>query len=302
MIKHWIKAFRLRTLPLSFSAIIMGNAIAKSLNIFDWSIFIATLLTTLFLQVLSNLANDYGDGIKGTDNADRLGPERALQSGAISPKQMKTAIIINVILAFCSGIYLIVFAVDFSLNLILFFIGLGVLAIISAIMYTVGKKAYGYNGLGDLFVFIFFGIVGVGGAYFLQTNYFDWHILLPAIAIGLLSSAVLNLNNMRDIENDAKMNKNTLVVKIGLPKSKIYHYLLFILSYIVLFLYIFLEINQQKWVIILFTIAIATIHITHILRVKKASSYQAFDPELKIIALSTFLLSFGWLLYFSYFS
>ncbi len=298
MLLNWIKAFRLRTLPLSFSTIIMGNAIALFDGQFNLTVFLATLLTTLFLQILSNLANDYGDGVKGTDNADRLGPQRALQSGAITAKQMKTAIIIFVALSLISGLFLILQAVELAGPFQLIFIVLGVGAIAAAIKYTVGKKAYGYRGLGDVFVFIFFGLIGVGGSYYMQTQQLNLMIILPAIAIGALSAAVLNLNNMRDIENDRKMDKNTIVVMMGLKNAKLYHYSLFIITYLALFSYILLMsgTNQSfKITLSVVTFIILILHIIHIKTVRKASDYKSFDPELKKIALSTLLLSLFWI-------
>ena len=302
MILPWIKAFRLRTLPLSFSTIIMGNALALLGGQFQTDVFVMTLLTTLFLQVLSNLANDYGDGVKGTDNANRLGPERALQSGSITVQQMKRGIIICSILALLSGLYLILFAVEFESNLQVLFILLGIGAIAAAIKYTVGKRAYGYSGLGDVFVFIFFGLVGVAGSYYLQTQSFNLTIWLPAVCMGALSTAVLNLNNMRDIENDATMGKNTIVVKMGLNKAKVYHYTLFALTYLALTLFI-VQLNE---VTLQITLSIATaliliIHLKHIQTVVKAKNYHSFDPELKKIALSTLLLSLFWLIAIIYF-
>ena len=303
MLLHWIKAFRLRTLPLSLSTILMGSALAIYEGHFQLKICVATILTTLFLQILSNLANDYGDGIKGTDNSDRLGPERALQSGKISPKQMKVAIIIFALLSLISGLYLILFAVEFNNYYQFLFLLLGIGAIGAAIKYTVGTKAYGYSGLGDVFVFIFFGIVGVTGSYYLQTQHFNISIILPSIAIGCLSTAVLNLNNMRDISNDAKMNKNTIVVKIGLNAAKRYHFCLFLITYCSLLIFILCVPNLQlNLTLIAITGLIAVIHLFHIKRVLSAKTYQEFDPELKKIAISTLLLSLLWLLAIIYFS
>ena len=206
--KHWIQAARLRTLPLSVSGIIVGSFYAMSQSMFNWKIIIFALSTTLGLQILSNFANDYGDGIKGTDNEDRVGPKRAIQSGVITPEAMKRALVITSILTLISAIVLIYVAFkDHNLGFSLFYLGLGILAIASAIKYTVGNSAYGYRGFGDLFVFIFFGLVSTLGIYFMFAKEMDWLLLLPATAIGFLSVAVLNLNNMRDEESDRKSNK-----------------------------------------------------------------------------------------------
>ncbi|HFS68155.1 MAG TPA: 1,4-dihydroxy-2-naphthoate octaprenyltransferase, partial [Flavobacteriia bacterium] len=221
MLKHYIQAARLRTLPLSVSGIIIGSAIAWYDGHQNYLIFILAILTTIGFQIISNFANDYGDGVKGTDNDNRIGPQRALQSGAISPKQMKMAIWISLIITFFLALCLIYVSFGLS-NLVysLIFIVLGVFSIIAAIKYTVGKNAYGYSGFGDVFVFLFFGLLSTLGSYFLYTKNLDLKVFYPAISVGLLSVAVLNLNNMRDITNDKKANKNTLVVKMGSKNAK----------------------------------------------------------------------------------
>ncbi len=236
--KHWIQAARLRTLPLSVSGIIVGSMYALAnptdnvltpTEVFNWRIFGFAILTTLGLQILSNFANDYGDGMKGTDNEDRVGPKRAIQSGVISPAAMKRAIIITSLLTLLSAILLIYYAfADTNIWYSLFFLALGLLSIVSAIRYTVGNTAYGYRGYGDLFVFVFFGLVSTLGVNFLYSKQLDFVLFLPASAIGLLSVGVLNLNNMRDEASDRKSNKNTIVVKIGGAKAKKYHYFLVI--------------------------------------------------------------------------
>ncbi len=214
--KHWIEAARVRTLPLSISGILVGSFYAMSQGIFNWKIVILALSTTLGLQILSNFANDYGDGMKGTDNEDRVGPKRAIQSGAITPGAMRYAIFITAFLTLVSAMLLIYFSFKgkYLMYSIIFFV-LGILAIASAIRYTVGKNPYGYRGYGDVFVFTFFGIVSTFGIYFMFSKQMDWLLLLPATAIGFLSVGVLNLNNMRDEESDRKSGKNTIVVKNG---------------------------------------------------------------------------------------
>lgn len=296
--KSWLKAFRLRTLPLSFSTILTGNAVAyyslnaseKKADNFQIDILVLTLLTTLFLQVLSNLANDYGDAKKGADNENRIGPQRAIQSGEISAKSMLIAIIICSMLALTSGLLLLFVSFKSEINvLFLSFFIIGILSIAAAIKYTVGKGAYGYSGLGDVFVFIFFGIVGVAGSYYLQTKELNYLIFLPATTIGCLSAAVLNLNNMRDIENDRAVGKNTLVVKIGALTAKKYHYALFIAAWASLLLfYILLSYYKIITPIILLPLVM---HIIHILKVIKIDDPKKFDPELKKVAISTFVLA-----------
>lgn len=303
-LKSWISAFRLRTLPLSFSNIILGTALAMTTHDINYGLFALILVTTLLLQIVSNLANDYGDAKKGTDNDNRVGPERAVQSGNISLQQMKVGIIISSILALFSGFALLYVAFNgqFNLVFILFFI-LGILAIIAALKYTIGKKAYGYSGMGDLFVFIFFGLVGVLGTYFLLTKSFEFALILPAITMGGFSTAVLNLNNMRDIDNDAAVGKNTLVVKIGREKAKQYHYGLFFWSYLTFILFSFMTYTTSQFLV--FMIPVVCVGIIHALHLKTVSSVQNpshFDPELKKIALSSLLFSIlVWAVVFFYF-
>jgi 1,4-dihydroxy-2-naphthoate octaprenyltransferase len=287
--KHWIQAARLRTLPLSVSGIIVGSFYAMSQAMFNWKIIIFALSTTLGLQILSNFANDYGDGIKGTDNEDRVGPKRAIQSGVITPKAMKRALVITSILTLISAILLIYVAFkDNNLGFSLFYLGLGILAIASAIRYTVGNSAYGYRGYGDLFVFLFFGLVSTLGIYFMFAKEMDWFLLLPATAIGFLSVAVLNLNNMRDEASDRKSNKNTIVVKMGSENAKVYHYFL-IISPMVLMLEFsyFKEFNFDQYIFVLAYIPL----IKHLVTVYKNKNPKELDPELKKVALSTFALS-----------
>lgn len=287
--KHWIEAARLRTLPLSVSGILVGSFYAMSQAMFNWKIVIFALLTTLGLQILSNFANDYGDGVKGTDNADRVGPKRAIQSGVISPAEMKRAMVLMSLVTLGFAIALIYFAFKESyLVYSLVFLGLGILAIASAIRYTVGKGAYGYSGYGDLFVFVFFGLVSTFGVYFMFSKSIDWILLLPATAIGFLSVGVLNLNNMRDEESDRKVGKNTIVVKIGGAKAKIYHYFLVISAMVLVVLFAYLNdfhFDQYFFIVAYFPL------ISHLMTVHRNRNPKLLDPELKKLAISTFLLS-----------
>lgn len=296
--KHWIEAARLRTLPLSVSGIIVGSMYALAhpteeiltpTDVFNWRLFGFAILTTLGLQILSNFANDYGDGIKGTDNEDRIGPKRAIQSGVITPAAMKRAIIITSFLTLLSAIALIYYAFG-GTNLLysLFYLVLGILAILSAIRYTVGNTAYGYRGYGDVFVFVFFGLVSTLGVNFLYSKQLDFELILPAMAIGFLSVGVLNLNNMRDEASDKKAGKNTIVVKIGGAKAKKYHYFL-IVSAMVLTL-VFAIISGFKFDQYLFLLAYIPLT-NHLITVSKNQEPRVLDPELKKLALSTFLLS-----------
>ncbi len=284
----WISAARLRTLPLSMSGILVGSALGYS-GFIKTSIFWFAIATTLGLQILSNFANDYGDGVKGTDNEDRIGPARALQSGTISKNEMKKGIIITAVLTLVFAITLIytAFGKENFLYSVFFFV-LGIVAIASAIKYTVGNSAYGYRGLGDVFVFIFFGLVSVIGCYFLFTKNLNELVFMPAITIGLLSTAVLNLNNMRDHDSDKKAGKNTLVVKLGIQKSRKYHFALIIVAMASILLYGLLIYTEP--LDILFLIAFVPLFI-HMGKVAKAKEPKSLDPELKKVALTTFLLS-----------
>jgi 1,4-dihydroxy-2-naphthoate octaprenyltransferase len=287
--KHWVEAARVRTLPLSVSGIIVGSFYAMSQGMFNWNIVVFALLTTLGLQILSNFANDYGDGVKGTDNQDRVGPIRAIQSGVISPTAMKKAMVLTSAITLLFAVLLIYFAFKdhYLLYSFIFFV-LGILAIASAIRYTVGKGAYGYRGFGDLFVFVFFGLVSTFGVYFMFSKSIDWLLLLPAIAIGFLSVGVLNLNNMRDEASDKKSGKNTLVVKMGGAAAKKYHYFLVISAMILVLVFAFLNdfhFDQYIFVVAYFPM------ISHLITVYRNQNPKFLDPELKKLAISTFLLA-----------
>jgi len=287
--KAWLQAARLRTLPLSVSGILVGSFYAFSHGFSNWAILVFALITTLGLQVLSNFANDYGDGVKGTDNEHRIGPQRAIQSGSITIQAMKKGIIITSVLTLIAAVVLIYISFgkeNFAYSVFFFFLGLA--AIIAAIKYTVGNSAYGYKGLGDLFVFIFFGLVSVLGCYFLFAKHIDSFAVLPAISVGLLSVAVLNLNNMRDQVSDAMSGKNTLVVKMGLKLAKVYHY--FIIITALALILVFALLNNFKPLQYLFLIAYIPFMI-HIKTVAKNTVPQDLDPELKKVALGTFFLS-----------
>lgn len=288
MFKSFLKAARLRTLPLSVSGIIVGSSIAYSHGYFDTVIFVLAVATTIAFQVLSNFANDYGDGIKGTD-AKRTGEKRMVASGLITPAQMKKAVIAMTVVSLTLSITLIY--LSFGLQYLVYtllFILLGVLAIIAAIKYTVGNSAYGYSGFGDLFVFIFFGLLSVVGSYFLYAKQIDFSVFLPAFVVGMLSVAVLNLNNMRDYKEDEKVGKRTLVVKIGLEFAKYYHYYLIIGSLLFMLLYVLFQ--RYSPYSFLFLIAYIPLF-KHIYFVYKNRDISKFDSQLKIVALSTFLFS-----------
>jgi len=287
--KSWLEAARLRTLPLSVSGILVGSFYAFSQGFSNWAILAFALVTTLGLQVLSNFANDYGDGVKGTDNEHRIGPQRAIQSGAITVQAMKKGIIITSILTMIAAVVLIYLSFgreNFGYSVFFFFLGLA--AVAAAIKYTVGSSAYGYRGLGDLFVFIFFGLVSVIGCYFLFAKHIDSLIIMPAISIGLLSVAVLNLNNMRDQVSDAMSGKNTLVVKIGAEKAKIYHYFVIVSALALILVFAILsDFGPGQYIFLLAYMPF----IMHLRTVAKNTVPRELDPELKKVALGTFFLS-----------
>ena len=279
----------MRTLPLALSSAILGSFLAYADGKFVMSVFILTLVTTLFLQILSNLANDFGDSMHGTDNMNRLGPERTVQSGKISKKEMKILIVVFVILSFLSGSLLIYFGLQDSKSwLIVLYFLLGIASIVAAIKYTIGKNPYGYRGFGDLFVFLFFGLVGVGGTYFLHTQQFHLILLLPAASVGLLSAGVLNLNNMRDIENDAASGKKTLVVWMGSRNAKLYHSLLIVVSLLLSVIFIlqtWKSVYQLMFLLSVFPLGfhLAQVYINHV--------PQKLNNQLKILALTTFFFA-----------
>jgi 1,4-dihydroxy-2-naphthoate octaprenyltransferase len=293
--KAWIHACRLRTLPLSLSGIILGSFVAKSKGFWDTKIFIFALLTTVLFQVLSNLANDLGDSQKGADNDGRIGPERAVQSGLISMKEMRSAVILLSVLSFVSAGTLIYFSsLNKSISFWLFYAVLAVFCVLAAITYTVGKRAYGYHGLGDFFVFIFFGFVSVVGVYHLYLSEFSFSTfqfenLLPASTIGFLSMAVLNLNNMRDRTNDANVGKRTLVVKLGGERAKLYHAFLILGGIACFTIYVFQFQSENKWMTL--SLLPLIFLIAHLRKAMSIVQERNFDPELKKVALSAFALS-----------
>ena len=289
--KHWLHAFRLRTLPLAVSSIIVGSALAipysriSATITFQVEVLVLALLTATLLQVLSNFANDLGDHLHGTDNVDRVGPQRAVQSGAISPAMMKRAMVICGTMAFVSGILLITYALGLR-SMTLAFLLLGLTAIGAAVKYTFGRNPYGYAGLGDVSVFLFFGLVGVMGTHYLHARYVEWSHLLPAIAFGMLSTGVLNVNNMRDIQNDAASGKRTLVVRMGSANARIYHTVLVLggLSCLIAFALM----GAQGWVSWLFLLT-TPVFLIHLKRVWSTAEPRDLDPQLKVLAMGTFL-------------
>ncbi|WP_338815327.1 1,4-dihydroxy-2-naphthoate polyprenyltransferase [Bernardetia sp. Wsw4-3y2] len=304
-LKSWIEAARLRTLPLALASMLMGCFLAAINGYFDVKIASLIILTALLLQILSNYANDYGDSIHGADHKDRVGPKRTVQAGKITSSQMRNAVILFSVLSFVSGVLLLIVAIDFqkesSWKTLGLFLGLGIFCIAGAILYTAGKKPYGYMGLGDIAVLIFFGWIAGGGTYFLQaqayfqssTNFqtISWDIFLPATSCGLFAVGVLNLNNIRDIKSDILAGKNSIPVRIGKEKASIYHASVLILAWVCAL--IFLALNYQKPLNLLFLITLP-LFIRNIVQVFKRNDME-LDPLLKQLALSTlfFVVFFG---------
>ncbi|TAF97727.1 MAG: 1,4-dihydroxy-2-naphthoate polyprenyltransferase [Cytophagia bacterium] len=290
----WVSAARPRTLPLALSSILMGNFLAAAANQFDWAIGVLACLTTILLQVLSNLANDYGDAVNGKDTDARVGPARAVQSGAISAEAMRRAMRLFALLSLGAGVGLLYVALqNATAQTFWVFLGIGVLAIVAAVTYTAGKNPYGYVGLGDLSVLVFFGWVGVLGSYYLQTQRIDFTLLLPASSCGLFAVGVLNLNNMRDIESDALTGKRSIPVRLGRAKSVVYHWLLLLIGMAcsIVFLFINQPTKPLQWLFLLSF----PLFIRNGMVVSKTQNPRDLDPYLKQMALSTllFVLLFG---------
>jgi len=303
-LKSWISAARLETIPLSTSGIIIGSFYSFFIQKFDIVIFILALLTAISYQVLSNFANDYGDGILGTDD-NRIGPKRSIASGEILPSELKKAILINIFISVSLSYFLIKYSFGTNYYLLLIFLILSIFSVVAAIKYTMGKSPYGYKGFGDFFVFIFFGLISVMGSSFLYTLKLDFILLPIAISLGFLCVGVLNLNNIRDIENDKKMKKKTIPTRIGFKLSKYYHNLLIILPFLLTIFWSYqfsiydyaiyesdnvtenFEISYNHFLIILALIPF----IFHLIKVHFAKAPDEFRPLLKQLALSVFLYS-----------
>ena len=283
--KHWIQAFRLRTLPLAVSSIAMGSFLAASQGRFDALVAGLCVLTAIALQILSNLANDYGDSVHGADHAERQGPSRTVQSGKISMKQIKTAIIIAALLSLISGISLLVVS-EISTQVFLVFIVLGLLSLMAAFYYTNGKIPYGYQGFGDISVFIFFGLLGVLGSYYLQTGQLTPDLFLPGTACGLLTVAVLNVNNIRDIESDKKAGKLSIPVRLGRRKAVWYHIALLLVGLLCGLAYVLINYEQPRQFVFLVILPMLIVN-AHAVYTKMDA--KDLDPYLKQMAITNLL-------------
>ncbi|WP_413112758.1 1,4-dihydroxy-2-naphthoate polyprenyltransferase [Thaumasiovibrio sp. DFM-14] len=282
----WLHAARPKTLPLAIASIVCGSAVANLDNQFSLTITLLAILTALLLQILSNLANDYGDTVKGTDNDQRLGPRRGLQTGSISLSAMKKAIALNIALTAGSGLTLLLLATT-NLQDLLSFILLGAFAIIASIAYTMGDKPYGYRGLGDLSVLIFFGWLGVAGTYYLQVGTIDMLILLPATACGLLAVGVLNINNLRDIDNDKACGKHTLVVRMGPRWGRAYHLVLLASAMLCFALFALIELKSVYGWLFLFAAPLLLHHGRAVFTSKDGAALRPMMPVMVKCALLT---------------
>ncbi|WP_114194770.1 1,4-dihydroxy-2-naphthoate polyprenyltransferase [Edaphovirga cremea] len=285
--KAWLESLRPRTLPLAFSSIVTGSAIAAWHDSFKPGVALLALITAGLLQILSNLANDYGDAIKGSDTPERIGPLRGMQKGMITAQQMKRALILTVILTVMAGIALITVACEKPSD-VLGFLMLGLLSIVAAITYTVGNKPYGYMGLGDISVLIFFGWISVAGTYYLQTGELDSIVMLPATACGLLATAVLNINNLRDIENDQRNGKNTLAVRLGPQTARRYHVFLLLAATLCLALFSWLFLSG--WSAWLFVLALPLL-VRHSVLVLRDPTASGMRPMLEHMVKAALLIN-----------
>ena len=288
-LKSWIKAARLRTLPLAMSGILMGAALSFFADGFNQTVTILAIVTALFIQIFSNFANDFGDSQKGTDNQHRIGPKRTVQSGEISPEQMRFGMTIMSGLSFATGSILVFEGTKgLDLTIFLLFLAFGIAALIAAYRYTAGSNPYGYAGFGDIAVFLFFGILPVAGTYFLNTHQISPEVFLPAASIGFFSTGVLNLNNMRDIENDRNSGKNTIVVRMGSARSKVYHSWLILIG--LLTSVIFVAMYGKSTVQWLFLLSFP-LFLNDLIQISKITSPRKFDPFLKKLSLATLLFT-----------
>jgi len=288
-VKSWIKAARLRTLPLAMSGILMGAALSYFDGGFNPTVTDLAIVTALFIQIFSNFANDFGDSQKGTDNQHRVGPQRTVQSGEISPKQMKSGMLVLIIFSLSTGIWLVAEGTKgLDLTAFLLFLAFGIVALIAAYRYTAGSNPYGYAGLGDLAVFIFFGILPVVGTYFLNTHQITPVIFLPAISIGLFSTGVLNLNNMRDIENDRNSGKRTVVVRMGSKNSKIYHTSLIAIGWLAAIVFVVVRFQSVYQLLFVLTIPL---FIRDLLKISQIQEPRQLDPFLKKLSIATLIFT-----------
>lgn len=286
--KVWLQAARLRTLPLATAAVFLGSGLAAGAEQFRLDVFILCLLTAIGLQILSNLANDYGDAVSGADNEDRVGPQRTVVSGLITRKQMTFAMSLVAMLTILTGLSLLWTAFHGDWFAILTFIGFGLLALIAAVTYTIGRRPYGYRGLGDLSVFLFFGLLGVLGTYYLFTHTFDLWLVLPAASCGFLATAVLNINNIRDMQTDIAAGKRTFAVRIGRVWARRYHWLLVLGAFVLTSIFIIAH-AQSQWAWLFLPASIPLLKAASV--VSTSEDPVLLDKQLKFTAMGSLLFN-----------
>ncbi len=287
-VQLWIRAIRPRTLPLAISSVGMGAFLAAFYKTFNAPVFYLSALTTLLLQILSNLANDYGDFKHGADSEKRQGPDRLVQSGMILPREMLLAIGIISFLALACGVILLFVSFE-HLNLkALLFLLFGLASLAAAVNYTMGKNPYGYRGFGDVFVILFFGLLGVGGSFYLHSNFITYSVILPAVAFGFLSAGVLNVNNIRDIESDKEAGKFSIPVRIGRKNAVIYHWVLLVGALVMLLLFTLLNFSGYWQLLFLIT---TPLFFRNGIAVTTKTNARELDPYLKQLAISTTILT-----------
>ncbi len=292
----WLAAARPRTLVLAVAGVLLGVLLAAGDGWLRALTATLTLLTAVLLQVLSNLANDYGDSLHGADDLTRVGPQRAVQSGLVTPNQMLRAVLLSAALAVLVGVALVVSALPvIGVPAVLLLLGLGAGAVWAAWAYTAGAEPYGYVGLGDAMVFLFFGPVAVLGTYYLQTGSLPWLYLLPAAACGLLAAAVLNVNNLRDLEGDRAAGKRTVPVRLGLRGGRLYHLGLLAGAPLLALLAAVVQWRSPWQLLFLVTVP----GLVGLYRAVVAAQGAALDPQLKRTALLALAfavtLGVGWL-------
>lgn len=278
----WAYALRLRTLPLSWAGTVMAAGLAASAGAFRWGVFVLMFFTASLLQILSNMANDYGDYVKGTDGESRIGPRRALASGRIAPGEFVRGMALVCLLTMGAGLALVLTAFGWrAIGYVLLFLALGAGCIVAAVKYTVGRRAYGYSGWGEVFVFLFFGLVAVCGGAFLYTGRWDALWLLPGAALGLLSSGVLHLNNLRDAEGDRANGKNTLASRMSLRWGLAFQCGLIVGAIVLLLAYMDATYRTTLWYL---PTALCLINIPLTVQIKRR---EEADKLLKVLSVST---------------
>ncbi|HBA12937.1 MAG: 1,4-dihydroxy-2-naphthoate octaprenyltransferase [Bacteroidaceae bacterium] len=285
--KAVVRSMRLRTLPLSTAGVVLGIMLACADYTVPWYTIVLIILTTISLQILSNMSNELGDWLSGVDSDKREGPVYSLGEGGLTTDQMRSCIRIMMLVCCILGLGMIrasfgtVFRIESQILIIL-----GGFAIWAAMNYTLGNRPYGYKGLGDLFVFIFFGLVSVMGSYFVASHSFNWSILMPGTAIGFFSVGVLNVNNIRDMESDAD-SRVTIPLKLGERRAKIYHTLLIVLGWSLMLIFTFFNSTGLLPYLYVITLPLYIIHLTGVWKF----SGKELDPMLPLLVMSTFLLA-----------